>query len=201
MVMKLLAEEQQQFGDIVAMPHLDSYDSIGFKTLGMCQYASKINVKYLMKCDDDTFVRIPELEKRLSGFDGKLFYMGSISYNSEPHRNTNSKWYISYEQYSNSVYPPFAHGPGYVLPKALCVHIAKEDDIKELKVLPLEDVGMAVWVEHAVKVHGMAIEYVNEHRFNAGLCANDMISGHYVEPDRHIRLFNKDITNQHPLCY
>ena len=59
---------------------------------------------------------------------------------------------------------------------------------------------MAIWIDHAIHQHGMAIEYINDHRFDAGGCNNNMITGHYIEPDRHIRIYNRDINNQHPIC-
>lgn len=126
-VMEMLQYEQNMFGDIVMMPHKDDYRSIGRKTLGMCKYAAKIKAKYLLKCDDDTFVRMHELEKRVSGYQNKLFLLGSISHGASPHRDPKSKWYMSPSDFSGNTYPPFPHGPGYVIPLRVCEHIAAED--------------------------------------------------------------------------
>ena len=72
-------DENQLYQDIVFLPHNDSYTSIGLKTLAMCKYAANISVSYLMKCDDDSFVRIPLVLAELDKRTGNI-YMGSISY-------------------------------------------------------------------------------------------------------------------------
>lgn len=55
--------------------------------------------KYVMKTDDDAFVRIDEILSTLKekASDGLLY--GLISFESSPHRETDSKWYISVEVY------------------------------------------------------------------------------------------------------
>lgn len=53
--------------------------------------------KYIMKTDDDAFVRIDEVLTSLKGkaSDGLLY--GLMSFDSSPHREKDSKWYISNE--------------------------------------------------------------------------------------------------------
>ena len=101
-----LRAEQAQFHDLVILPHMDHYQSLPKKTLGMCNYASKIeyakndyilryalcvviyrlclhlilfdSVTYLFKCDDDTHLRIPELMTRLLGLEKRTFLLGTL---------------------------------------------------------------------------------------------------------------------------
>ena len=56
--------------------------------------------KYIMKTDDDTFVRVDEVLSLLHKSKKRkgLFY-GSIEFESEPHREPDDKWYISTEVY------------------------------------------------------------------------------------------------------
>lgn len=134
-----------------------------------------------MKCDDDTFVRVPLVLQLLNEAvsPGSSVYMGSFSYQSTPHRDRKNKWYISYEDWSKPEFPPFAHGPGYVVSRDLMQFFADEDasgqvseasstslilmerdmtfhcdvfGFGQLKVLPLEDVGLATWVDDATQV-------------------------------------------------
>lgn len=59
-----------------------------------------------MKTDDDAFVRIDEVLSSLKGkTSGGLLY-GHISFQSEPHRDKNNKWYISNEVSTFSVKYP-----------------------------------------------------------------------------------------------
>ena len=51
-----------------------------------------------MKTDDDAFVRVDEVLASISkeNVSHGLFY-GLINYDAQPHRNADSKWYISPE--------------------------------------------------------------------------------------------------------
>jgi hypothetical protein len=51
--------------------------------------------KYIMKTDDDAFVRIDEVISSLKKRDPHGLLYGLISYQSSPHRNKDSKWFIS----------------------------------------------------------------------------------------------------------
>lgn len=53
--------------------------------------------KYIMKTDDDAFVRIDVVLSSLKGKtpDGLLY--GQVSFESAPHRDKDNKWYISEE--------------------------------------------------------------------------------------------------------
>lgn len=48
-----------------------------------------------MKTDDDAFVRIDEVLSSLKGKPSEGLLYGLISSNSSPHRDKDSKWYIS----------------------------------------------------------------------------------------------------------
>lgn len=55
-----------------------------------------MDAKYIMKCDDDTFVRVDVVikeAKKVQG-DGSL-YIGNINYYHKPLRN--GKWAVTYE--------------------------------------------------------------------------------------------------------
>lgn len=57
-----------------------------------------VSAKFVMKTDDDAFVRVDEVLaslKRINVAQGLLY--GLINSNSRPHRNPDSKWYISHE--------------------------------------------------------------------------------------------------------
>jgi hypothetical protein len=86
------------------------------------------SVDYLMKCDDDTYVRVPLVMQELQNLQpNSTIYMGSITKHSTPHRDRKNKWYISHEDWSESEFPPFAHGPGYILSRDMLRHFADED--------------------------------------------------------------------------
>ena len=51
--------------------------------------------KYIMKTDDDAFVRIDEVISSLKKSDPHGLLYGLISFQSSPHRDKDSKWFIS----------------------------------------------------------------------------------------------------------
>lgn len=75
--------------------------SMMLKTEFYCIFhESQTNVlpaKYLMKTDDDAFVRIDEVLSSLKGKKTKGLVYGLIAFTSEPDRDKDSKWYISDE--------------------------------------------------------------------------------------------------------
>lgn len=55
--------------------------------------------KYIMKTDDDAFVRIDEVISSLKVKANKGLLYGLISFESSPDRDKDSKWYIGDEVY------------------------------------------------------------------------------------------------------
>ncbi|GJW20739.1 beta-1,3-galactosyltransferase GALT1 [Tanacetum coccineum] len=54
--------EAKTYGDIQLMPFVDYSSLISWKTIAICIFRTKvISVKYLMKTDDDAFVRVDEV--------------------------------------------------------------------------------------------------------------------------------------------
>jgi len=127
MVNEELWNEARTYGDIQVLPFVDYYSLITWKTLAICIYGvniiitklhfsipcfssfsvlncvlcdqtSAVFAKYVMKTDDDAFVRVDEIRstiKQLNVSNGLLY--GRIDSDSSPHRNPESKWYISQE--------------------------------------------------------------------------------------------------------
>lgn len=56
-----------------------------------------IPAKYIMKTDDDAFVRIDELLSSLQEKPSSALLYGLISFDSSPDREQGSKWYINKE--------------------------------------------------------------------------------------------------------
>ncbi|KAE8077100.1 hypothetical protein FH972_015699 [Carpinus fangiana] len=93
-----LWKEAQAYGDVQLMPFVDYYSLIALKTVAICILGTKIlPAKYIMKTDDDAFVRIDEVLSSLKGKASNGLLYGLISFESAPHRDKESKWYISTE--------------------------------------------------------------------------------------------------------
>ncbi|KAK6913634.1 Galectin, carbohydrate recognition domain [Dillenia turbinata] len=186
-----LWKEAQAYGDIQLMPFVDYYNLISLKTVAVCMMGIKIlPARYIMKTDDDAFVRIDEVlsclkEKASSG----LLY-GRISFDSAPNRDKGGKWYISAQEWPKGSYPPWAHGPGYIISQDIAKFIVQGHQEGSLKPFKLEDVAMGIWIEE-FKRSGSAVNYVTDDRFyNAG-CESNYILAHYQGPRLLLCLWEK----------
>ncbi|KAL3928719.1 MAG: hypothetical protein SGBAC_012525 [Bacillariaceae sp.] len=150
--------ELQTFHDIVFLDAPEDYRSgLTRKTMliihvyhelhnGHCSEDTETSscYDYLFKTDDDSYVNTTQLRLELSDKDPKtlepIAFYGEPSVKTEPDRNTSSRFYISYEEYSGKYYPPYAFGMGYALssPLAACACHQMQQVRKQL---PWEDVA------------------------------------------------------------
>ncbi|XXG87658.1 hypothetical protein AAC387_Pa11g2291 [Persea americana] len=201
MVNEELWNEARAYGDIQLMPFVDYYTLITWKTIAICIYGTKVvSAKYVMKTDDDAFVRVDEVLASLNRVNvtNGLFY-GLINSDSRPHRNTDSKWYISPKEWPEDTYLPWAHGPGYVVSGDIARAIYKQHTVGKLKMFKLEDVAMGIWIAE-LKKRGLDIRYVNEERvYNEG-CNDGYVVAHYQEPRDMLCLWQKLLEGKTAKC-
>lgn len=187
-----LWNEARTYGDVQLMPFVDYYNLITWKTLAICIFGTKVHVaKYIMKTDDDAFVRVDEVLASLNRIKAKkgLLY-GLINSDSRPHRSTDSKWYISHEEWPEDSYPPWAHGPGYVVSHDIASAVHKKYQDGQLKMFKLEDVAMGIWIAD-MKKSGTKVHYENEGRvYNEG-CKDGYVVAHYQGPREMLCLWQK----------
>ncbi|KAH9676528.1 beta-1,3-galactosyltransferase galt1 [Citrus sinensis] len=149
-----------------------------------------VSAKYVMKTDDDAFVRVDEVLASLNRANvtqGLLY--GLINADARPHRSPDSKWYISPEEWPEISYPPWAHGPGYVVSYDIAKAVAKRHK-GHLKMFKLEDVAMGIWIAQLKKL-GMQVSYINEPRvYNEG-CRDQFVVAHYQSPREMLCLWQK----------
>lgn len=63
---------------------------------------TKVAAKYVMKCDDDTFVRVETVLKEANKVaDTRSLYIGNINYYHKPLRS--GKWAVTYEVLSRTI--------------------------------------------------------------------------------------------------
>jgi hypothetical protein len=92
-----LKKEAEYFGDIVLVPYMDSYDLVVLKTVAICEHgALAFSAKYIMKCDDDTFVKLGAVINEVKKVpEGRSLYIGNMNYYHKPLRG--GKWAVTYE--------------------------------------------------------------------------------------------------------
>ncbi|KAL7120084.1 hypothetical protein ACP275_02G101300 [Erythranthe tilingii] len=144
-----LWREAQAYEDMQLIPFVYYYSMLTYQTISICSMGTKIiPAKYIMKMDDDAFVRIDQVLSSLkekASSNGLLF--GQISFESSPNRDNDNKWFISDEEWSHSTYPPWAHGPGYVISQDVARFIVEGHKLRDLMLFKLEDVAVGIWIE------------------------------------------------------
>lgn len=102
-----------------------------------------IKFKYLLKMDDDTYVKMDQLKKVLE--EEKPDYWGKVWRNNVIDRNPKSKWYVSRKTFSRNRYPDYCSGAGYVLSTNAVSCMVKK--LHKFKYMPMEDVATGLLAE------------------------------------------------------
>ncbi|KAK1365819.1 hydroxyproline O-galactosyltransferase GALT6 [Heracleum sosnowskyi] len=193
-----LLKEAEFFGDIVIVPYMDNYDLVVLKTIAICEYGVRmVAAKYIMKCDDDTFVRIDAVLKEAQKVrKGRSLYVGNINYNRKPFRY--GKWAVTDEEWPEEDYPPYANGPGYVISSDIANHVVSDFENHKLRLFKMEDVSMGMWVGKFN--NSKPVEYVHSLNFCQFGCIEDYYTAHYQSPRQMTCLWDKLKRQGKPQC-
>lgn len=156
------ASESKQFGDLVILPMVDTYENLTLKTMGMAVYTSKCgNGDFYVKTDDDVFVYPWRLQKRLEKvtYEESMYktrlgvYLGNFWIDSRPIRES---WHKNYEsKWKGEHYGPYAAGPFYILSKG-AVDFLGDNAARLNWKWRNEDMAMGTWMA------GADVEFVND---------------------------------------
>ncbi|CAD5313799.1 unnamed protein product [Arabidopsis thaliana] len=193
-----LKKEAEYFGDIVIVPYMDHYDLVVLKTVAICEYGvNTVAAKYVMKCDDDTFVRVDAVIQEAEKVKGReSLYIGNINFNHKPLRT--GKWAVTFEEWPEEYYPPYANGPGYILSYDVAKFIVDDFEQKRLRLFKMEDVSMGMWVEKFNETRPVAV--VHSLKFCQFGCIEDYFTAHYQSPRQMICMWDKLQRQGKPQC-
>ncbi|CAN4088179.1 unnamed protein product [Withania somnifera] len=193
-----LKKEADFFGDIVIVPYMDHYDLVVLKTVAICEYGVRVvSAKNIMKCDDDTFVRVDAVIKEVKKVpEDRSLFIGNINYHHKPLRS--GKWAVTYEEWPEEDYPSYANGPGYIISSDIANFIVSEFDSHKLKLFKMEDVSMGMWVEKFNSTR--PVQYVHSLKFSQSGCVEDYYSAHYQSPRQMMCMWSKLQQQGRPLC-
>lgn len=135
-----LRSENKIHGDLLLLPNLkDSYQNLTTKVLQSFVWISdNIDSFYVLKADDDTFVRVDEVVSELETVSPKTnLYWGFFRGDANVKKRgpwAERKWILC------DKYLPYANGGGYALSASLVNFIARNADI--LQIYNSEDVSV-----------------------------------------------------------
>lgn len=131
-----ILNEQQRFGDLVQGNFIEAYRNLTYKHIMGLKWAIKhcSNAKYIVKMDDDIVVDMYKLSDYLHNpVRGKLPLPGPMKneiagfrQQGSPLRIRESKWYVTYEEYSANNYPTYLSGWFYILTQPAAREIVAE---------------------------------------------------------------------------
>lgn len=134
-----IRNESAKFNDILLLDIEDNYDNLVIKTFsGFLWGTVHINPRYILKADDDVYVRIPYLISWLDYYGTDIFYGGDVkAKGTEVIRDANLKNRVTRDCMVEDYYPPYCSGPFYVVSSNALRLIFQS--IKKLKAILVED--------------------------------------------------------------
>lgn len=149
---KQLAEENKQnANDVMVVDAIDVYRDLALKLRAIYQCAvHHPAVKWIVKTDDDSFIRVTTLEKYLNAaYDATtaVAIASSFARNSAPHTEGKWKEYNSIRKIYSRRYPPFPNGAVHIISQPLAQYIA--DHSNDLLISQGEDTSLAIWMDKA----------------------------------------------------
>ena len=108
--------EARQHNDMLIGNIEDNYINNVIKLYMGHVWASRFDIKYTLKTDDDVYVRIPRVLKYLVNASfPKPFYGGCMFRSSKVKRDVGNKWAISWKYYAGTHYASYSPGAFFIL--------------------------------------------------------------------------------------
>ncbi|CAK9149074.1 unnamed protein product [Ilex paraguariensis] len=194
----VLKEEAAYFGDIVILSFMDRYELVVLKTIAICEFGvQNVTAAYIMKGDDDTFIRVDTILKEIEGVSTtSSLYMGNLNILHRPLRS--GKWAVTYEEWPEDIYPPYANGPGYIISSDIAKYIVSQHVSQSLRLFKMEDVSMGMWVEQFNS--SQLVQYSHNWKFCQYGCMENYYTAHYQSPRQMLCLWDNLLGGRARCC-
>ncbi|KAL7011904.1 hypothetical protein ACKWTF_014507 [Chironomus riparius] len=189
---KKLNDENAKHADLIHGNFVDSYFNLTLKTISMLEWVINNcrNAKFILKADDDTFINVNKLLKLLKPrmSDTKTIY-GRVGTGWTPFRDKMSKYYISFDEFSDSVFPDLTSGPAYMMTRD-CAELIYNEALNQ-KYLKLEDVFITGIIGSRLNIQRLHLqEFLNKKPSRIDECLlRKSVSVHYVSPREQLWLW------------
>ncbi|KAM6434573.1 beta-1,3-galactosyltransferase 6 [Liasis olivaceus] len=141
--LRALELEQSRHRDLLLLPELrDSYENLTAKVLAMYVWLDQhLDFRFVLKADDDTFVRLDALAEELRSKEPRRLYWGFFS--GRGRVKSGGKWKENAWLLCD-YYLPYALGGGYVISADLVRYLRLSQDY--LNLWQSEDVSLGAWL-------------------------------------------------------
>ncbi|XP_013170723.1 PREDICTED: beta-1,3-galactosyltransferase 5-like [Papilio xuthus] len=120
--------ESDIFGDLLQGDFTEDYRNLTHKHLMGLQWASTFcNTSFILKVDDDIVFNLNQTYNFITKIkDEKNLLIGYMLNNTLPRRSKQNKWYVTQEEYSGNIYPPYLSGWYYIMSSNIASLITRE---------------------------------------------------------------------------
>ncbi|KAL8581846.1 hypothetical protein ACOMHN_010220 [Nucella lapillus] len=186
--------EQFLHNDLLLFPTFaESYANLTTKLLYTLQWVDlTMDYKYLLKADDDSYVRVGLILKELRHKPSERLYWGF--FNGRAHVKKSGKW-AEKAWFLCDRYLPYALGGGYVLSSDLVHYVSTNNQF--LQHYLSEDVSLGTWLA------SLKIDRIHDERFDTEFvsrgCRNDYLITH-KQTAMAMQMLHQNLHKFHELC-
>lgn len=139
-----IQEEAAVFNDILVLDMTDNYDNLVIKVFsGMLWSIVYINPRFILKADDDVYVRIPYLISWLENYGSDNLYGGHvIPDGARVNRSVTWKNQVLKDCLAEDVFPPYCSGPFYVISAKILPEVF--ESVRKWTAFPAEDAYLGI---------------------------------------------------------
>ncbi|MQL81709.1 hypothetical protein Taro_014173 [Colocasia esculenta] len=94
-----------------------------------------------------------------------------------------------YGEWPESIYPPYANGPGYIISSDIARFITSQHANQRIRLFKMEDVSMGLWVEQFNM--SIPVQYSHNWKFCQYGCMENYFTAHYQSPRQMICMWDK----------
>ena len=166
-----IQREAELYNDILQFSSIDKYNNLVIKVLSGFRWAvTQVNPRFILKADDDVYVRIPHLMLWLTYFGKGQFYGGHVN-NGGIYRKFlgplvarfSGRNSVSFDCYPEARFPQYSAGPFYVLSSDAMISLLQ--NMRRWKVFPVEDAYVGVLArDSGLKPVGIPGFKINDYR-------------------------------------
>ena len=137
-----IMDEAQLFNDILVGNFHDTYVNLVIKLFMGFAWATKVNCRFVLKADDDVYVRLPKLVSWLHHTPSRL-YAGHVHTMVDVSRDPNERNALPRgSSFNEKYYPPYCLGAFYVLSRSVIPDMLKAAN--RWRPWPIEDTYISV---------------------------------------------------------
>lgn len=139
-----IQQEASVFNDILELNMTDNYDNLVIKVFsGLLWSITHINPRFILKADDDVYVRIPYLISWLESYGSDKLYGGHvIPDGARVNRSVTWKNRVLKDCLAEDVYPPYCSGPFYVISSNILPLVFQS--VRKWTAFPAEDAYLGI---------------------------------------------------------